>query len=333
MDVLNDHLVRARASGATFARSAIDPPWGLRLPADTQLAVHAMVQGHGWLWLEDAGSAVELGAGDIALVRGGQIHHLAHDPGAECVDLADRTDLGPESRQLASTRRDVFLCGAYRFAGDVGATLLDSLPRVLHIRPQPGDRLRVAVELLSLELTDERPAQQTVLDRLLDVVLVQAIRHHYDDPATVSPPWYAGENDPALRVSLQAVHDSPEHPWTVPELARLASMSRSTFARKFHEVLGQTPVNYLLEWRMTLARDALRDSSDTLATIARRCGYTTPYAFSSAFSRRHAESPGRWRSRVASEPRAPSTATTATATTATATTATAKTRHLSGESR
>lgn len=287
--------MRARATGATFARSVVDPPWGLRLPAETQLAVHAMVRGDGFLWLDDPAEAVTLRAGDIALVRGSRVHHLASTPGGTCVGLEDFRS-SPWAETSVST--SVFLCGAYRFAGDVGENLVAALPPLLHLRPQPGDRLRVAAELLSLELADELAGQQTVLDRLLDVILVQALRHHFSDPATQAPPWYAGGAHPALKNPLQAMHDHPEHPWTVSELARLAGVSRSTFARLFHDVLAQTPMDYLADWRMSLARDALRDSTDTLAVIAQGCGYSSPFAFSAAFTRRHGESPGKWRSLV-----------------------------------
>jgi AraC-like DNA-binding protein len=296
VDVLQDRLLRARATGATFARSIVDPPWGLRLPADTQLAVHTMVRGDGFLWLDDAAAAVSLRPGDIALVRGGRVHHLAHAPGAACIGLTDFSRAAATLGQ-ASASASIFLCGAYRFAGDVGENLVESLPPLLHLRPQPGDRLRVAAELLSLELADERAGQQTVLDRLLDVILVQSLRHHFDDPGTEAPPWYAGGAHPALKNPLQAMHDHPEHPWTVPELARLAGMSRSTFARLFHQVLAQTPMDYLGDLRMSLARDALRETTDTLAVIAQRCGYSSPFAFSAAFTRRHGESPGKWRTR------------------------------------
>lgn len=296
VDVLQDRLLRAHAAGATFAQSTVDPPWGLRLPADTQLAVHVMVRGDGFLWLDNAADAVPLRAGDIALVRGGRVHHLAHTPGAECVSLTDFREASATRRDSPPPPANVFLCGAYRFAGDVGENLVTFLPPLLHLRPQPGDRLRVAAELLSLELTDELAGQQTVLDRLLDVVLVQAFRHHFDDPAIDAPAWYVGGAHPALKNPLQAMHEHPEHPWTVPELARIAGISRSTFAKLFSEVLAQTPMSYLSDLRMSLARDALRDTSETLEPIARRCGYTSPFAFSAAFTRHHGESPGRWRS-------------------------------------
>lgn len=302
MDVLQDRLLRARATGATFASSAVDPPWGLRLPAGTQLAVHAMIQGDGWLWLDDPSDAIPLHAGDIALVRGGRVHHLADTVHTPCVDLSEFTaDPGGASTRSPAPSH-LFLCGAYRFAGDVGQSLLDALPAVLHLRPDPGDRLRATTQMLHSELADPLPGQQTVLDRLLDVLLVQLLRHHLDSASTQPPPWYAAAVHPVLRAPLQAVHEHPGHVWTVPELAALGGVSRATFARVFRQVLGRTPMSYLTDWRMTLARDDLRTGTDTLDALAHRYGYGSAYSFSAAFSRYHDQSPGRWRRHASATP-------------------------------
>src|SRR5258707_14308857 len=84
MDLLYDHLARARASGAVFARTVARPPWGLRLGGSIQLAVHAVTRGRGWLWLDGSDDPLELGPGDVTLVRGGPDHYIGHEPGADC---------------------------------------------------------------------------------------------------------------------------------------------------------------------------------------------------------------------------------------------------------
>ncbi len=318
MDLLQDRLFRARASGAVFARSRVLSPWGLRLPPDTQLAVHAMIDGEGWLWLDDPRRPVRLRAGDLVLVRGTLLHHLADRPGRPCLDLgvfpgmegaavdggADwdpspvgMTDAEPGDRVSESEVAE-FLCGAYRFSGDVGKNLIEALPPVLPVSPEPGGRLSRLVRLLADELTGAQPGQPMVLDRLLDVLLVQLIRDHFSAQGATPPPWYTANNHRRLRPALQAMHDDPGHGWTVAELAQLASVPRATFARTFVDVLGQTPMEYLTDWRMSLARDDLLTSDLPLASIADRYGYGSPYAFSAAFHRRHGASPGRWRSRA-----------------------------------
>jgi AraC-like DNA-binding protein len=108
------------------------------------------------------------------------------------------------------------------------------------------------------------------------------------------PRWYQASSDPRLSPALQAMHAEAGHPWTVPELASLSGLSRPAFARNFERSLGQAPMQYLTDWRMTLARDYLRTGELTLAQIASRTGYTSPNAFAAAFRRHHGHPPGQW---------------------------------------
>lgn len=299
MDVLQAHLVRARASGGVFARSVAQPPWGLRLPGTIPLTAHAVIQGRMWLWLDDPRSALELAPGDVALVRGGPDHFIAHQPGAACL---------PPEQFLTGQRNDsadganVFLCGAYVLSGDVGRGLLEALPPTLTLSAAADDPLHDVIALLSSELASSEPGQHTVLDRLLDVLLVLAIRACFER-SEHAPRWYQASTDQRLGPALSAMHADAAHAWTVPELAALSGLSRAAFARIFQFALGQPPMQYLTEWRMTLARDHLRAGELTLAEIGARTGYASPYAFAAAFRRYNGLPPGQWRKReIANSP-------------------------------
>jgi AraC-like DNA-binding protein len=293
VDVLHAHLVRARASGGVFARSVAQPPWGLHLPGTIPLTVHAVIQGRLWLWRDDPRSSLELAPGDVALVRGGPDHFMAYKPGAACL---------PHEQFLACHEDDsaeggnVFLCGAYVLSGDVGRGLLEVLPPILTLSAAAHDPLYDVIGLLSSELAASEPGQQTVLDRLLDVLLVLAIRACFQR-SEHAPRWYHASADPRLAPALSAMHADAARPWTVPELAALGGLSRAAFARIFQLALGQAPMRYLTDWRMTLARDHLRAGELTLAQIAARTGYASPYAFAAAFRRHHGVPPGQWRQR------------------------------------
>ena len=296
MDLLNDHLMRARATGAVFARTVAEPPWGLRLGGSIQLAVHTVVRGRGYLWLNAPGSVVELSPGTVALVRGGPDHYIGHEPGAECLDPDEFRARHVQADPGDNPRATVFLCGAYQFSGDVGRGLLDALPPVMTLSAAFDDPLRDVITLLSRELVRTESAQQIVLDRLLDLLLVLAIRSDFRRSAT-APLWYRASADPRLSAALQAMHENAARPWTVPELATVSGLSRAAFARAFHQALGQAPMQYLTEWRMTLARDHLRASDLSLAQIADATGYGSPFAFAAAFRRHHGDPPGAWRRR------------------------------------
>jgi AraC-like DNA-binding protein len=298
VDILQEHLIRARASGGVFARSVAVPPWGLRLPGTIQLAIHAVVQGHAWLWTEASGDPFELTPGDLALVRGGPDHFVAHEPGAHCVPPAEFRSLHAGDAASPGHRSAVFLCGAYRFAGDIGRGLVEALPPVLSLPASADDPVHAVVTLLSREMLHAEPGKQTVLDRLLDVLVVLGLRAGLTHSAT-APAWFRAASDPRLSPALQAIHANAGKPWTVDDLAKLSNMSRATFARVFQQVLGQAPMKYLSDWRMTLARDLLLDQDPTLAEIAGRVGYSSVYAFATAFRRHYGEPPGRWRQRQA----------------------------------
>ena len=145
MDVLQDQLARARSSGGVFARSTAQPPWGMRLPGTIELTVHVVLKGRAYVWLDNPADASELAAGDLALVPGGPDHHLAAQPNGH---------LRPHERFLEQRAAEdlrvhphaaVFMCGAYRFRGDVGRGLLSSLPPILLLRPTPDGSLHQVI--------------------------------------------------------------------------------------------------------------------------------------------------------------------------------------------
>jgi AraC-like DNA-binding protein len=247
-----------------------------------------------WLWLDGPRSPLELAPGDVALVRGGRDHFIAHKPNTACLSPEQFQARHADDERAAADGADVFLCGAYVLSGDVGRGLLDALPPILTLSAAADDPLHDLIGLLSSELATSAPGQQTVLDRLLDVLLVLAIRACFQR-SEHAPRWYQASADPRLGPALSAMHADAAHGWTVPELAAVSGLSRAAFARIFALALGQAPMQYLTEWRMTLARDHLRAGELTLAQIGARTGYASPYAFAAAFRRYHRVPPGRWR--------------------------------------
>ena len=221
MDLLQEHLVRARAAGGVFARSAANPPWGLRL-SGIQLAVHAVIQGQVWLWTEAGEEAVLLRPGDLAFVRGGPDHFVAHEPGAMCVSPDEFRRLHAAGEVELGSQGAVFLCGAYQFAGDIGAGLVDGLPGVLAFPASVDDPIHGVVTMLSRELAHPQPGQQTVLDRLLDLLVVLGLRTGLARSAS-APAWFRAAADERLSRALQAIHENAGRPWTVEELARVAT--------------------------------------------------------------------------------------------------------------
>lgn len=298
MDVLTDLLQRSRARGAAFSRTHAYGTWGLSFPVTGALAVHAIVDGEIFAWTHDPAEALRVTGGDVLLLRGNP-HHLASRPGAPTVPFLDLLG-GPDVARQAALGRPGdgavadFCCGAYLFEGDLSRPLLDALPELARLRPEPGSALRATVDLLVREMASDGPGQQALLDRLLDVALVQALREWFGHAEQV-PGWFRAMDDPALAAALRGVHADPARAWTVAELARAAAMSRSAFARRFTDVVGRPPLQYLTDWRLALARERLRDTRDSIAGIAADVGYASEFSFAAAFKRHVGAPPGRWR--------------------------------------
>ncbi len=303
MDVLADLLDRSRARGAAFAHTTMRGGWGLEMPVGAQLIVHAMLEGEGLLLVEGE-PPVRLLPGDVVLVRGTLPHRLADAPDRRCTTLdellrdgavpgSDRRYAGGDGQGDAVA---AFFCGAYLFAGDLCSELLASLPDVVHVRPAAASALRGALDLLAHEMGGDAAGQQTLLDRLLDVVLVHLLREHLTRAADDAPRWFrARQADPQVAAALARVHEDPARAWTVGELADAVNLSRAAFARRFTAAVGSAPLEYLTGWRMALARERLRDTDDRLAAVAAAVGYASEFSFAAAFKRHHGTAPGRWR--------------------------------------
>jgi AraC-like DNA-binding protein len=299
VDVLTDMLERSRARGAAFSHSTLHGRWGLAFDGVPGLAVHAIVEGE--INLLAGGETLRLLPGDIVLVRGGLDHRLASSPEAHCLPLAQFLE---EAQVQGSPRRffsgdtgdpAVFFCGAYLFEGDICDRLLRLLPDTVRLRPAAGSALRTTMDLLAREMLRDDPGQQTLLDRLLDVALVQVLREHFAAQGEHAPAWFRASGDPRIGPVLRAVHADPGRRWTVEELAAEATLSRAAFARRFTAQLGIAPLTYLTGWRMALACERLRDSDDSIAAVAETLGYASEFSFAAAFKRHHGVAPGRWR--------------------------------------
>jgi AraC-like DNA-binding protein len=299
MDVLTDLLTRSRARGAAFARTRARGEWGIAFPAVPGPTLHTVLEGQVVFWTGNPRDALALWPGDVVLVRQQTEQHLGHSPGASCVPI-EALAAGSPDRQImlerpGSPASAAFFCGAYMFEGDLSGGLLSSLPTTLRLQPAAGSSLRATTDLIARELLQDEPGQQTLLDRLLDVALVQILREHFTTNHHTAPSWFRASSDPHLGPALRAVHANPGHPWTVAELAAHASLSRAAFARRFNHELGVAPLTYLTDWRMALGRERLRDSNDGIAAIAQSLGYASEFSFAAAFKRHEGIAPGRWR--------------------------------------
>lgn len=314
MDALTGLLDGPRARGAFLLRSILDPPWSLRIQDGSPLSLITLLRGDAWIVREGAGPA-HIEAGDVAIVNGTAPYGIADTPGTapqiiihpgqrcESVDGAEMTMTGQGVRTwgAAPDGGTVMISGTYQMHSEVSRRLLDALPGVL-IRPaESGDK--ALIDLLVREMGGTEPAQDLVLDRLLDLVLLSVLRSWLAAPTQDAPGWHRAQADPVVGPALRLIHDDPAYGWTVASLATRAGVSRASLARRFAEVVGEPPMAYLTGWRLTLAADLLRQSEATLEAVARRVGYGSAFALSTAFKRERGVSPQEYRRRPATAPR------------------------------
>ena len=300
MDVLSDLLRRSQAAGSVFALATLRAPWGIELDDALPVTVHVAIDGPVWI-RADGADPCELAAGDLAVVPAGRRHRVCSDPWARTMTLdAARRHLVPGTLATFDVpgpgAASTLLCGAYRIDGALCTQLVDAMPSLTVIRADDPQALPVElVRVLVSEITGELPGRSVVLDRLLDVVVVHAMRRWLDAAGPDAPDWHRALRDPEIGRALGLVHADPGAPWTVASWARQVGMSRATFARRFDEAMGTAPMAYLTRWRMRLATEQLGSSDLAVARIARSVGYRSDAAFTAAFRRETGTTPTAYR--------------------------------------
>ncbi|MEU9558167.1 AraC family transcriptional regulator [Streptomyces fumanus] len=303
MDVVSDAISAVHLGHPWFHRLRTSGNWCARLDPYDGAGFHVVLKGHCWL-LTDGSAPVPLGAGDAVLLPHGTGHVIADSP----VDAgAAREKAVPLERWFAASEPPAqpgrheteMLCGKYWLDCSRMHPLMAELPEVVHLPSRVGGHLelRAAIDLLAGELDEMRPGSCVALPNLLDLLLIYMIRAWMSEaPSGV---WPRVLGDPVVSAALRAMHADPAAPWSNDRLAAEAGVSRPTLARRFTTLVGRPPMAYLTWWRVIRAATLLRDTPDTLATIAGRVGYGSPYALSHAFQREFGTTPGRYRAQAA----------------------------------
>jgi AraC-like DNA-binding protein len=299
-DPLGEALHFLRMDGAFYCRSHLTAPWGLTLPPmPGYMWFHVATSGHLWLEVGDA-SAYRLGSSEFALVPHGEGHVLRSEPGARAPGILDL------DREIVSDRYEVLrhgsggeptnlICGAVRFDHPAAHNLTASLPDVIHLRaggPLDHDSMHHIVRLMAAEARDRRPGGEAVITRLGDIIVVQAIRAWIETDPAARTGWLGALQDPHIGRAITLIHRDPSRAWTLAALADEVAMSRSAFAARFTQLVGEPAMAYVARWRMHLAVDALRQQGSTVGELAHRFGYRSEAAFARAFKRVIGTPPG-----------------------------------------
>ncbi len=293
------HLLELR--GAFYCRSEFTVPFGVELPPfEGYLWFHVITSGSCWLEASDAEPQL-LAAGELALVPHGEGHLLRSEPDAPTPSIFEL------DRELLSKRYEVLrhggggeridmVCGAVRFEHPAAPSLLALLPRIIRVDASTSSAqlewLRSTLRLMAIEAEGLRPGGETMITRLSDVLVVQALRAWLESDPAAHRGWLGALRDPQIGRAISLIHRHPGRDWTVASLADQIPMSRSAFSARFTGLVGEPVMSYVTRWRMHLAAGALRDDGATVAELADRFGYRSEAAFARAFKRVVGSPPG-----------------------------------------
>jgi AraC-like DNA-binding protein len=289
MDPLSDVLSLLKPQSYMSAGFDAGGDWSIQFSDQRDcIKCYAVVSGQCWLAVEGVPDAVRLKTGDCFVLPSGRPFRLASDMSLTPVDAVPIFSPAREGGVVTyNGGGDLFLVGS-RFAvsGNHAGILLGMLPPIVHIWKESDQAaLRWSVERMMQELRDRQPGGFLVAQHLAHMMLVQALRLNVAEGVRGGVGWLFALADKQMGAAIGAMHEDPAHRWTLQELAERVGMSRSSFALKFKETVGASPLDYLTRWRMLLAGDRLVNSSDPVSVIALSLGYESESAFSTAFKR------------------------------------------------
>jgi AraC-like DNA-binding protein len=313
-DSLQLALNNLRLEGATFLRAEFRESWAYEsLPGPLAAAVlhpgseriilfHLVASGLCWVAVD--GEKHWAQPGDVIVVPYGDQHQVGGVEAAEPVSIADLLQPPPWAEMPIvrhgneGSQTDI-VCGYLHSRDPLFDPTLQVFPSVFIVKPPAGaaaDWVRANIAY-ALEQTSTSPGQLgTMSKRLPELLLVEVLKLHLSTAPAATHGWVAALLDPVLRPALAMIHAQPQRKWTVSDLAEEALVSRSLLDDRFRQVLQRSPIRYLTEWRMHLAKELLATTDLGVAGVARRVGYDAEEAFSRAFKRAYGSSPGAWRS-------------------------------------
>ncbi len=306
VDVMGEILEAVHLRTAIFGKLDLGAPWRLRLPARDYLSFYVIARGGAWLDLEEdprrpahGASTIALSAGDAVILPLGSAHELRDvdrsDVPAQAFDYDACPRTVPHAAKLGGDGPVTsVIAGHFTLGSAPRNALLASLPPAIHLPAgavSASPQLAGLVPLILSETASPGAGSSIVLARLADLLFVHALRL-WISTAGRSACGLRAVTDPAIGASLRLMHARPAEPWTVEQLASAVAMSRSAFAARFTELVGEPPLQYLSRWRMTLALKHLRDGDAGIADVAEAVGYANPVAFSKAFARMQGMGPG-----------------------------------------
>ena len=298
MDLLDMLLDDMHLRGARMVEWDCHSQSRVCVPAAPCAYFHVVLSGEVRLQWANGGETLLMQRGDVLVLPSGIAHDLGEGPEVGQLTFADAPEGLVSFGVNAYQPRVQMLSGQAQFDAELARPFMTALPQVLRIPGEAGELppwIAIGLQFIRQELRAELPARQAVVNRMSDILFIECLRRFVARIPEDEQTWLRALLDPALSRALAALHADPAHNWSVESLAREANLSRSAFAHRFRQCLGQTPIDYLTAHRLRRAAWQLRHTAQPVARIAEAAGYASSSAFTQAFDRRYGVSPRRYR--------------------------------------
>ncbi len=300
IDPLGEALHYLRMSGVFYCKSEFTAPWGLAMPEmEGVLSFHLINSGRCRIEVEGS-DPVWAQRGDLVLVPHGKGHLLLSDQGVHAAGLFDlpRKQLSDRYEVLVhggSGEPTSMICGAVRFDHPAAIQLVNLLPGLIHVDASSShmEWAQSMLHFMASEAKQMRPGGETVITRLADILVIQAIRSWIEEDPAAQRGWLGALQDSYIGKSISLIHRDPSRNWTVESLAYEAGLSRSAFSARFTSRVGESVMHYVTRWKMSVAETWLKEGEFSLAELADRIGYQSEAAFNRTFKRFIGVTPGK----------------------------------------
>jgi AraC-like DNA-binding protein len=298
--LLDEVLGRIRLRAGEYYRPEFRAPWGIGVERSCAV-FHIVNRGTCWLEVKGLAEPIKLSQGDFVVLVRGDAHRIRNRVSTPVLDFFDVLKTHkPDGNQVfhlgGKGAVTSFVCGGAEFEAGASNPLIAILPPVLHIKRTEGRWLELTTQQILAELEGDGLGMTEIMTRLTDVLFMGAVRTYFDrNKETAESGWLAAVRDEQIGRALAMLHRNPQETWTVDSLARRVALSRSAFAAKFRELLGEPPLHYLTRLRINNAAMRLRSSDAKLRAIAADVGYESVAAFVKAFRRVMGMTPGDYR--------------------------------------
>lgn len=313
MDAFSEILKAVKLQGALFFNGEFSAPWSIRASGkvakhfsaaeDRLIIYHLLTEGRASVLFED-GQRTDLCSGDLVMFPGGDPHILCHGDAGQSIESSVFLDHilthGMKLLRLgAGGEITRFVCGFMACDARMSQVFLNGLPRFIKVRiteSASGAWLHDSIRFSVQHSEAHSPGCDAVLAKLSEVLFIETLRTYIAELPAEQTGWLAAARDAEISKVLTLMHQAPARPWKLSALAQAAGVSRSVLAERFHHLLGEPPMTYLMRWRLQLGADMMKSTSYSVAQVAAEVGYESEASFNRAFKREFGQPPARFRS-------------------------------------